>query len=101
MKTSPLFISKLILFGLNNQLVVSYKEENLMAFKNLFLRGYSGVDEDDYSIAVYTKQNVYDSLYYVIDQVCICFSSILLLSPRLFSLPSHSINYVKCSFSLS
>lgn len=62
---------KLILFGLNNQLVVSYKEENLMAFKSLFLKGYSGVDEDDYSIAVYTKQSVYDSLHYVIDQVCI------------------------------
>uniref|UniRef100_A0A671N5E3 Mucolipin-2-like n=1 Tax=Sinocyclocheilus anshuiensis TaxID=1608454 RepID=A0A671N5E3_9TELE len=59
---------QLILFGLNNQLVVSYKEENLMAFKNLFLKGYSGVDEDDYSISVYTKQSVYDSLHYVIDQ---------------------------------
>uniref|UniRef100_A0A8C1PSR3 Mucolipin-2-like n=1 Tax=Cyprinus carpio TaxID=7962 RepID=A0A8C1PSR3_CYPCA len=59
---------QLILFGLNNQLVVSYKEENLMAFKSLFLKGYSGVDEDDYSIAVYTKQSVYDSLHYVIDQ---------------------------------
>lgn len=59
---------QLILFGLNNQLVVSYKEENLMAFKNLFLRNYNGVDEDDYSIAAYTQDNVYDSLYYVIDQ---------------------------------
>ncbi|KAF4097784.1 mucolipin-2 [Onychostoma macrolepis] len=59
---------QLILFGLNNQLVVSYKEENLMAFKSLFLKDYSGVDEDDYSIAVYTKQSVYDSLHYVIDQ---------------------------------
>uniref|UniRef100_A0A8C1EZZ0 Mucolipin TRP cation channel 2 n=1 Tax=Cyprinus carpio carpio TaxID=630221 RepID=A0A8C1EZZ0_CYPCA len=59
---------QLILFGLNNQLVVSYKEENLLAFKNLFLKGYSGVDEDDYSISVYTKQSVYDSLHYVIDQ---------------------------------
>ncbi|XP_056614691.1 mucolipin-2 isoform X2 [Triplophysa dalaica] len=59
---------QLILFGLNNQLVVSYKEENLMAFKNLFLKGYRGVDEDDYSTAVYTKHNVYDNLYYVIDQ---------------------------------
>lgn len=65
--------SKLILFGLNNQLVVSYKEENLMAFKNLFLKGYSGVDEDDYSIAVYTKHDVYNSLHYVIDQVCVYF----------------------------
>ncbi len=44
-----------------------------MAFKSLFLKGYSGVDEDDYSIAVYNKQSVYDSLHYVIDQVCIRF----------------------------
>ncbi|KAF7665911.1 hypothetical protein LDENG_00126970 [Lucifuga dentata] len=60
--------TQLILFGLNNQLVVSYKEENTMALKNLFLKGYSGVDEDDYSIAVYTQQDVYDSLFYVLDQ---------------------------------
>ncbi|TRY96939.1 hypothetical protein DNTS_014285 [Danionella cerebrum] len=59
---------QLILFGLNNQRVVSYKEENLVAFKNLFLKGYRGIDEDDYSISVYTKQNVYESLHYVIDQ---------------------------------
>lgn len=68
-----LFLSKLILFGLNNQLVVAYKEENLMAFKNLFLKSYSGVDEDDYSLAVYTKQSVFDHLYFIIDQVCLCF----------------------------
>ncbi|CAK6958097.1 mucolipin-2 isoform X1 [Scomber scombrus] len=60
--------TQLILFGLNNQLVVSYKEENTMTFKNLFLKGYTGVDEDDYSIAVYTQQDVYDSLFYVLDQ---------------------------------
>ncbi|XP_068176252.1 mucolipin-2 [Antennarius striatus] len=60
--------TQLILFGLNNQLVVSYKEENEMAFKNLFLKGYSGVDEDDYSISVYTQHDVYDSLFYVLDQ---------------------------------
>ncbi|KAK3561797.1 hypothetical protein QTP86_014377, partial [Hemibagrus guttatus] len=60
--------TQLILFGLNNQLVVTYKEENLMAFKNLFLKSYSGVDEDDYCVAVYTKQSVFDHLYYIIDQ---------------------------------
>ncbi|KAM9358219.1 mucolipin-2 [Symphorus nematophorus] len=60
--------TQLILFGLNNQLVVAYKEENMIALKNLFLKGYSGVDEDDYSIAVYTQQDVYDSLFYVLDQ---------------------------------
>ncbi|XP_019114503.2 mucolipin-2 [Larimichthys crocea] len=60
--------TQLILFGLNNQLVVSYKEENMMALKNLFLKHYSGMDEDDYSVAVYTQQDVYDSLFYVLDQ---------------------------------
>ncbi|KAM7409489.1 hypothetical protein PAMA_001123 [Pampus argenteus] len=60
--------TQLILFGLNNQLVVSYKEENAMALKNLFLKDYSGVDEDDYSIAVYTQQGFYDSMFYVLDQ---------------------------------
>ncbi|CAG5864450.1 unnamed protein product [Menidia menidia] len=61
--------TQLVLFGLNNQLVVAYKEENAMALKNLFLKDYSGVDEDDYCVAVYTKQAVYDSLFYVLDQV--------------------------------
>ncbi|KAJ3599660.1 hypothetical protein NHX12_033616 [Muraenolepis orangiensis] len=60
--------TQLILFGLNNQLVVSYKEENRMALKNLFLKDYSGVDEDDYSIAVYTQQGVYDALFHVLQQ---------------------------------
>ncbi|KAF5894713.1 mucolipin-2-like isoform X1, partial [Clarias magur] len=60
--------TQLILFGLNNQLVVTYKEENLLAFKNLFLKSYSGVDDDDYSVAVYTKQSVFDHLHFIIDQ---------------------------------
>ncbi|KAM8875377.1 mucolipin-2 isoform 3-T5 [Spinachia spinachia] len=60
--------TQLILFGLSNQLVVAYKEENMMVLKNLFLKDYSGVDEDDYSVAVYTQQSVYDSLFYVMDQ---------------------------------
>ncbi|XP_012680755.2 mucolipin-2 [Clupea harengus] len=60
--------TQLVLFGLNNQLVVSYKEENLIAFKKLFLKGYSGTDEDDYSVSVYSQESVYDSLFYTIDQ---------------------------------
>lgn len=68
-----------------------------MAFKNLFLRGYSGVDEDDYSIAVYTKQNVYDSLSYVVDQVCICFSFILLFFSMFVFSFHHFICIVKCN----
>ncbi|KAI1891990.1 hypothetical protein AGOR_G00149390 [Albula goreensis] len=60
--------TQLVLFGLNNQLVVSYKEENAMAFKSLFVRGYSGADEDDYSVAMYSQQDVHESLFYVLDQ---------------------------------
>ncbi|XP_073401026.1 mucolipin-2 isoform X2 [Dendrobates tinctorius] len=60
--------TQLVLFGLSNQLVVSFKEENTMAFKHLFLKGYTGVDEDDYSRTVYTQRDLYDSIFYVIDQ---------------------------------
>ncbi|KAM3914180.1 mucolipin-2 [Leptodactylus fuscus] len=60
--------TQLILFGLSNQLVVSFKEENTMAFKHLFIKGYTGVDEDDYSRTVYTQKDLYDSIFYVIDQ---------------------------------
>nr|XP_015210872.1 PREDICTED: mucolipin-2 isoform X2 [Lepisosteus oculatus] len=60
--------TQLVLFGLNNQLVISYKEENSMTFKNLFLKGYTGTDEDDYSRAVYSQQDVYDCVFFAIDQ---------------------------------
>ncbi|XP_014380292.1 mucolipin-2 isoform X1 [Alligator sinensis] len=60
--------TQLILFGLSNQLVVSFKEENTVAFKHLFLKDYSGVDEDDYSRSVYTQQDVYDSIFFAINQ---------------------------------
>uniref|UniRef100_A0A803SNM0 Mucolipin TRP cation channel 2 n=1 Tax=Anolis carolinensis TaxID=28377 RepID=A0A803SNM0_ANOCA len=60
--------TQLILFGLSNQLVVSFKEENMVAFKHLFLKNYSGVDEDDYSCSVYTQQDVYDSIFFAINQ---------------------------------
>ncbi|XP_066480267.1 mucolipin-2 [Tiliqua scincoides] len=60
--------TQLILFGLNNQLVVSFKEENTVAFKHLFLKNYSGVDEDDYSSSVYTQHDVYDRIFFAINQ---------------------------------
>ncbi|XP_036609167.1 mucolipin-2 [Trichosurus vulpecula] len=60
--------TQLVLFGLNNQLVVSFKEDNTVAFKHLFLKGYSGIDEDDYSCSVYTQEDVYESMFYVINQ---------------------------------
>ncbi|KAG8519494.1 LOW QUALITY PROTEIN: Mucolipin-2, partial [Galemys pyrenaicus] len=49
--------TQLVRFGLSNQLVVAFKEENMVAFKHLFLRGYSGIDEDDYSCSIYTQED--------------------------------------------
>ncbi|KAJ1171316.1 hypothetical protein NDU88_003179 [Pleurodeles waltl] len=60
--------TQLVLFGLRNQLVVSFKEDNTVAFKHLFLKGYSGIDEDDYSRTAYTQQDVYDSIFFAIDR---------------------------------
>lgn len=67
-----IFFFQLIFFGLSNQLVVSFKEENTIAFKHLFLKGYTGADEDDYSCSIYTQQDAYDSIFYVINQVSVC-----------------------------
>ncbi|KAG8555245.1 hypothetical protein GDO81_017639 [Engystomops pustulosus] len=60
--------TQLVLFGLSNQLVVSFKEENTMAFKHLFLKNYSGTDEDDYSQTVYNQKVFYERINHVIDQ---------------------------------
>ncbi|XP_011353874.1 mucolipin-2 [Pteropus vampyrus] len=60
--------TQLIRFGLSNQLVVAFKEENTVAFKYLFLKGYSGVDEDNYSCSVYTQEDAYESIFYAINQ---------------------------------
>ncbi|XP_067892698.1 mucolipin-2-like [Heterodontus francisci] len=60
--------TQLILFGLSNQLVASFKEENSIAFKHLFLKGYQGPDENDGTFVVYTQQEVYDSVSYAINQ---------------------------------
>ncbi|KAM5267359.1 mucolipin-2 isoform 3-T3 [Hipposideros larvatus] len=60
--------TQLVRFGLSNQLVVAFKEENTVAFKYLFLKGYSGIDEDNYSCSVYTQEDAYESIFYVINQ---------------------------------
>lgn len=62
--------TQLVRFGLGNQLVVSFKEDNTLAFKHLFLKGFSGVDEDDYSCSVYTQEDVYESIFFAIKQYC-------------------------------
>ncbi|XP_014643824.1 PREDICTED: mucolipin-2 isoform X3 [Ceratotherium simum simum] len=60
--------AQLVRFGLSNQLVVAFKEENTVAFKHLFLKGYSGIDEDDYSYSVYTQEDAYESIFFAINQ---------------------------------
>ncbi|XP_026886470.2 mucolipin-3 isoform X1 [Electrophorus electricus] len=58
--------AQLVSFGLSNQMVVAFKEENLMAFKHLFLKDYASHDPGDY--AVYTQAEVYTHLSHVVKQ---------------------------------
>lgn len=48
-------------------MMVTFKDENLMTFKHLFLKGYKDQGVNRY--AVYTKTDVYDHIYYIIDRV--------------------------------
>lgn len=58
--------AQLVLFGLSNQVVVTFKEENTMTFKNLFLKDYDESTDD--SFAVYTQKDVYEHMFYTVDQ---------------------------------
>lgn len=58
---------QLILFGLSNQLAVTFREENTIAFRHLFLLGYS--DGADDTFAAYTREQLYQSIFYAVDQV--------------------------------
>ncbi|XP_036046491.1 mucolipin-3 isoform X2 [Onychomys torridus] len=57
---------QLVLFGLSNQMVVAFKEENTIAFKHLFLKGY--MDRMDDTYAVYTQNDVYDQIIFAVGQ---------------------------------
>ncbi|KAJ8376400.1 hypothetical protein SKAU_G00069800 [Synaphobranchus kaupii] len=57
---------QLVSFGLSNQMVVTFKEENLISFKHLFLKGYN--DQSSATYAVYTQTDVYEHIYFIIDQ---------------------------------
>uniref|UniRef100_UPI00398F3385 mucolipin-3 isoform X1 n=2 Tax=Pristiophorus japonicus TaxID=55135 RepID=UPI00398F3385 len=60
---------QLVLFGLSNQMVVLFKEENTIAFKHLFIKNYAdntgGADND---FAVYTQSEVYEYLSFIFSQ---------------------------------
>ena len=47
-------------------MVVSFKEENTMTFKELFLKEY---DEGSSDFAVYTQDDLYDQISYTIEKV--------------------------------
>ncbi|KAI3374840.1 hypothetical protein L3Q82_021382 [Scortum barcoo] len=57
---------QLVSFGLSNEMMVTFKDENLMTFRHLFLKGYK--DHRLGSYALYTKADVYDHIYYVINR---------------------------------
>lgn len=63
---SPVLL-KLVLFGLSNQIVVTFKDENTEAFRHLFLKDYQ--DDPDSPLAVHTQSDVYSHIHYAIDQV--------------------------------
>lgn len=48
-------------------MVVTFKEENLVTFRHLFLKNYADGDIDNY--AVYRQPDVYDHISYIIKQV--------------------------------
>ncbi|XP_023803050.1 mucolipin-3-like, partial [Cyanistes caeruleus] len=58
---------QLILFGLSNQLVVAFKEDNTVAFKHLFLKGYE--DGADDTQATYTRGDLLENLAFVLEKV--------------------------------
>ncbi|XP_042577048.1 mucolipin-1b [Cyprinus carpio] len=58
---------QLVLFGLSNQMVVAFKEENTDSFRHLFLRDY--VDDSAEPLCIHTQRDVYDHIEYAIEQV--------------------------------
>uniref|UniRef100_A0A9J7X529 Mucolipin TRP cation channel 1a n=1 Tax=Cyprinus carpio carpio TaxID=630221 RepID=A0A9J7X529_CYPCA len=56
---------QLVLFGLSNEMAVTFKEENTASFKHLFLKDY---DDSNDALAVYTQGDVYDHMFYAIEQ---------------------------------
>ncbi|KAL7378733.1 hypothetical protein ABVT39_017682 [Epinephelus coioides] len=55
---------QLVLFGLSNQMVVTFKEDNTAAFKHLFLKGY----KDGAPQAVHTQEELYSRIHFAIEQ---------------------------------
>lgn len=63
-------VSQLVSFGLSNEMMVTFKDDNLVSFRHLFLKGYK--DHRQGSYALYTKSAVYDHIYFIIHKVLTC-----------------------------
>ncbi|MEQ2292459.1 hypothetical protein AMECASPLE_023317 [Ameca splendens] len=57
---------QLVSFGLSNEMVATFKEDNLMTFKHLFLKGFK--DHWHGSYTLYTKADMYDHIYHIINR---------------------------------
>ncbi|XP_056263819.1 mucolipin-1-like [Pseudoliparis swirei] len=55
---------QLVLFGLSNQMAVTFREENTAAFKHLFLEGY----KDGAAQAVHTQQELYGRIHFAVER---------------------------------
>ncbi|XP_051904747.1 mucolipin-1-like isoform X2 [Hippocampus zosterae] len=55
---------QLVLFGLSNQMVVTFKEENTAAFKHLFLKDY----QDDTPQAVHVQKELHSHIDFAVEQ---------------------------------
>lgn len=55
------------MFGLSNQMVVAFKEDNTDAFKHLFLKDY--VDGSEQPLCVHTQKAVREHIDFAIEQV--------------------------------
>ncbi|XP_051902031.1 mucolipin-3 isoform X1 [Hippocampus zosterae] len=60
-----LITAQLVSFGLSNEMMVTFKDENLMTFRHLFLKGYK--DHQLGGHVLHTKTDVYDHIYYIIN----------------------------------
>ncbi|KAK3508121.1 hypothetical protein QTP70_014683, partial [Hemibagrus guttatus] len=56
---------QLVLFGLSNQMVVMFKEENTETFRHVFLQDYQ---DDTDGFAIHTQSHVYQHINYAIEQ---------------------------------
>jgi S-adenosylmethionine:diacylglycerol 3-amino-3-carboxypropyl transferase len=50
-------------------MVVTFKEENTMSFKHIFLKDYDEGPDD--TLAVYTQSDVYEHIFYAVHQVTV------------------------------